>query len=319
MTRAFPWCAALVAVLVVLAGCGTDPGADPEPAAATEPAATAGEWRTEYWHDVAVDVPADWWYGGGPVDAGRRATACFPEPMVTPQGDRREGRGVTAPGWVGRPISLTDLCAGMDDVPVTVPYLWFDAPLDPGIEQLGDGWTRETREVNGSRVTVATDDAALRRRILGSATGGETCFSELERLDDPTAPAPPVEDERPTVCAYRESGGMARLAYAAHLTPGEAERFVAAVDAAPPAHAVGSRACDLGGASFEWAVVDVAGEAYVVRTGYYGCPHVQHGDRLVRLTPDVVEPWATGGIPAVMFGPTGGKGAMIDSFIGPLG
>ena len=32
-----------------------------------------------------------------------------------------------------------------------------------------------------------------------------------------------------------------------------------------------------------------------------------------------VEPWAHNGIPAVVYGPTGGKGAMIDSFIGQLG
>jgi hypothetical protein len=32
-----------------------------------------------------------------------------------------------------------------------------------------------------------------------------------------------------------------------------------------------------------------------------------------------VEPWAHNGIPAVVYGPTGGKGAMIDAFIGPLG
>ena len=42
------------------------------------------------------------------------------------------------------------------------------------------------------------------------------------------------------------------------------------------------------------------------------------GNRLV-LSPELVEPWATGGIPAVVYGPTGGKGAMIDSFIGPQG
>ena len=37
------------------------------------------------------------------------------------------------------------------------------------------------------------------------------------------------------------------------------------------------------------------------------------------LTPEAVAPWAGNGIAAVVYGPTGGKGAMIDSFIGPLG
>ena len=121
------------------------------------------------------------------------------------------------------------------------------------------------------------------------------------------------------MCAYRESGGLARLTYATSLTPGRAERFAAAVESAPPARELGTRSCDLAGAGFEWAVVHAAGEVYVVGTGVGGCPHVQHGDRVVRLTPEVVEPWAVRGIAAVMVGPTGGKGAMIDSFIGPMG
>ena len=49
-----------------------------------------------------------------------------------------------------------------------------------------------------------------------------------------------------------------------------------------------------------------------------------HGSALkeyqtVRLTPEMVRPWAVDGIPATVGGPTGGKGAMIDSFIGPQG
>jgi hypothetical protein len=41
--------------------------------------------------------------------------------------------------------------------------------------------------------------------------------------------------------------------------------------------------------------------------------------RTVKLTPAMVRPWAVDGIAATVSGPTGGKGAMIDSFIGPLG
>ena len=43
------------------------------------------------------------------------------------------------------------------------------------------------------------------------------------------------------------------------------------------------------------------------------------GFRLVELTPALLKPWAVGGVPAVLYGPTGGKGGMVDSFIGPLG
>jgi len=284
-----------------------------------EPA--TAEWRTEHWHDVAVDVPADWWYGGGPMRDSLGPMACFPEPIVDASGVRREGRSRDARGWVGRPIGLTDVCVGVDDgPPPDLPYLWFDAPVDTGTVELGDGWTRETIAVNGSKVTVATRDDGLRRRILGSTTGGETCFSELEDVADPLAPPPPpIEGDRPTVCAYRESDGKARLTYATRLSTARADRFVAAVDEAPPAPDIATRACERGDAGFEWAVVYVAGQAYVVRTGFHGCPHVQRGDRFVRLTADVVEPWAVGGISAVMVGPTGGTGTMLESFIGPLG
>ena len=77
------------------------------------------------------------------------------------------------------------------------PYLWFDAPVDIGTVDLAGGWTQQTVAVNGSRITVATDDDASRRQILASATGGETCFSELEHLDDPAAAPPPPSRARP--------------------------------------------------------------------------------------------------------------------------
>jgi hypothetical protein len=43
-----------------------------------------------------------------------------------------------------------------------------------------------------------------------------------------------------------------------------------------------------------------------------------HGS-VYRRDVELAAPWAVDGIPAVVHGPTGGKGAMIDSFIGPLG
>ena len=314
--RARRWSVTLLcATSVLLAGCRpVTPEGSPE---GTPASAAPNGWRTEYWHDVAVDVPADWWYGGSPVAEGGAALACAPEPIVSSEGERREGRGGPAPGWVGRPLHLTDVCAEVGERPPERPYLWFDAPVDPGTDDLGGGWTQETVEVNGSRVTVATRDDALRERILGTATGGETCFSELEGLDDPRVAQPRLAGRAPTVCAYRGSGGDGRLVYAATLSRQRAERFIAAF-AEAPGLAVG-RACDLGGPDFEWVVVHVGRTPYVVRTGFHGCPHVQRGARLVRLTPEVVEPWATGGIPAVVVGPTGGKGAMVDAFIGPLG
>ena len=187
--------AATVAAVAVLAPGEPPPRAGAEPTGSTAP--RPAEWRTEYWHDVAVDVPTDWWYGGGPMADGDQALACYPEPIVSPEGERREGRGSSAPGWVGRPLPLTDVCAVVGERQPEQPYLWFDAPVDTGTVDLAGGWTQQTVAVNGSRITVATEDEALRRRILASATGGETCFSELEHLDDPAAAPPPPSRARP--------------------------------------------------------------------------------------------------------------------------
>ncbi len=311
----------LAVFVLTVAGCGSGAAAPvAAPSSASGPSATAGEWRTEYWHDVAVDVPADWWYGGGlmPASDGSGPLACYPEPIVDPVGGRSRGSG-SASGWVGRPIGLSDVCADptAGGPPPEQPYLWFDAPLDPGTEQLGDGWTRETHEVNGSLVTVATDDDRLRDRILATATGGERCFADLDALADVGARVPTTGDGT-TVCTYRQEGDRVWLTYAAPLASARAEEFVEAFAAAEPFRPMG-RECDVIFADSDWAVLDIAGTTYVVRFRARGCPVVSDGRRAVELTPRLVEPWATGGIPAVVVGPTGGKGAMLESFIGVQG
>lgn len=310
--------AVAVGLVAVLAPGAPAPSPQPTPPRAGG-AALPSDWRTEHWHDVAVDVPADWWYGGGPLAQGGETLACAPEPIVSPEGDRREGRGDHAPGWVGRPLYLTDMCRTVEDRPPTRPYLWFDAPVDTGTVELGGGWTQQTVDVNGSRITVATDDDALRQRILGSATGGETCFADLDRLAGPDPRVPSAGGDEPTVCAYRQEGDRVRLTYADTMRAGEAAAFERAFAAAAEAHRPVGRTCDVGADDFEWVVLDIGGTTYLTRFRGLGCPVVTDGTRTAELTPDLVEPWATGGIPAVVVGPTGGKGAMVDAFIGPMG
>ena len=76
----------------------------------------------------------------------------------------------------------------------------------------------------------------------------------------------------------------------------------------------------------EWVVLQFAGKdalgpgdlthRVVLYLSGAGCPRAQlNGNTAYVLTPAMVEPWAVGGIPYVVYGPTGGKGAMIDSFI----
>jgi hypothetical protein len=291
---------------------------DPDPAdSSPTQGAEPDRWRTEYWRDVQVEVPADWWYGGGALGSASSPSACFPEPMVSPSGSR--GDDADAAGYVGRPIYLTDVCLGDADTAVPqVPSLWFDPPLETGTVELGEGWVRETVAVNGSRISVATQDAALRQQILASATGGETCLANRDDLADPWTEPQPTDERGPVVCAYRAEGREAWLSYAAPLADGQVRDFTTAFEAAP-AWVPDGRECDLGGPGSEWVVLHVDAATYVVHPGWFGCPVVSSGDKVVELTPALVEPWATGGIPAVVQGPTGGKGAMLDSFIGPMG
>jgi hypothetical protein len=301
-------------------GGGSGPG--PVDGAHEQPAPTS--WRTEYWRDLQVQVPADWGWGSAP--AGADLLWCGGPGAEVEVGGRRLPEPDPDVPYVGRPIGQTDMClAHAADRTPAAPYVWLGAPLEPGTTDLGDGYVRETREVNGSTVSVATQDPALRERILDSATGGETCFSELEK-------APAVESmltegmgrsSALQVCAYRRAAGNGwDLVYAADLGAHAAESFASAVGRA----GITDAACPQG-PSNEYVVLTVTGDDpfgdapvtqdYVVDLG---CPSVELGpDRSARLTPALVEPWAVEGIQTVLVGPTGGKGAMLDSFIGMQG
>ncbi len=316
-----PVLAASVAVAATVAGVAfvarDVPLVDPAPPGPSVVDPSPSDWRTEYWHDVQVEVPADWWFGGSPLDVltgsvrlrGRTDRVAG---MVSERSPRQMSS--PAPGYVGRPIAQTDACEGnvTSEVPVE-PYLWFDAPIEPGVVDLGEGWTQETAEVNGSTITVATQDRELLERIIGSASGGETCLANRDDLADPLAPPQPTDTVGPLVCAYQRERGEAWLTYAAPLSDEQAQAFVKGFEAAP-SWLPNGRECDLGGDD-EWVTVHLDESTYVVRLGFHGCPHVGDGDRLVRLTPELVEPWLVGGVPTVLYGPTGGKGAMIDSYL----
>jgi hypothetical protein len=50
-----------------------------------------------------------------------------------------------------------------------LPYLWFNDVQAPGIKRYDGGWTEETRLVGGTKISVLTNDDALREQILDSA------------------------------------------------------------------------------------------------------------------------------------------------------
>jgi hypothetical protein len=128
------------------------------------------EWRTEAWHGLQVEVPADWGWGGAP-------DACGVGVVFKPPFGERGGVDETTP-YVGRPISNTDAC-GSPVLPTTADVVWLDPEWPLGIRDLGNGYTSETVDVLGSRLTVSTDNPALRRHILESARAPESCAPSL--------------------------------------------------------------------------------------------------------------------------------------------
>ncbi|KAA1428878.1 hypothetical protein [Nocardioides antri] len=326
--------AAAAAVVLVVGGVevltnrsddpASPPVVDDGPWTEVRPPTEDDKWRTEYWQGVAVDVPVEWGYGGAPTD-GR--TACYPEAMVGPDGSRLEG--AIEQGWVGRPIAVTDVCALVPDAwEPTAPFAWLGADVEPGTYEYADGYVQETIEVAGTTVTVGTDDADLREEILASARPGHLCEPTLAKI--PRASAGASIERRgglilAQVCAYRREGpGGFDLSYATELSPAAVETAFAAAERAPAPPPV-----DCAGQRSEFVVLhatynDEFPNDVLDRTAVYdmfcgGTVDLGPGPGLRALTPAAVEPLARNGIPSVVYGPSGGKGAMIDSFIGPLG
>lgn len=289
-----------------------------------EPAPTA--WRTESWGDLAVEVPADWGYGGAPDAEG---IACFPSAGFDAAGDPIAGGDAGDIGYVGRPVSFTDACASIDamqrgGIAPTGPYVWLGAGLEPGVVELAGGYTQETVEVDGSTLTVATRDPDLRDQILSSATGGEQCLSELDRSGpvahdraDPTA-----EPVTLRVCAYRLGEGDTagwQLTYAADLGAKPLAAYLAAVEAGEaPRDQCPTADYQLGEAVL-LELLDADGG--VVRQDavntFDSCAGIAvDADQVweletTKLTAAMVRAWAVGGVPAIVHGPFG--------LIGPQG
>lgn len=212
----------LVPVLLaaaLLTGCEEeDPAPTPTPPTAVATASTGAQpragWRTEWFRTIAVDVPVGWGWSQGPLRSGGLLLRC-------------PGGGDDGP-YVGRPVPASDLCLVLPDEAPEHPYLWFDAPLEPGTEDLGGGWVRETVEVDGVRLTVASDDEDLRAGVLGSAREQRDCAPDLARVPtdrfDTTTEGPGTLLTA-VVCGYRvldedrDAGPV--LAYAA--VPTEAD------------------------------------------------------------------------------------------------
>jgi len=323
--------AASVAAVVVTAALSSTPTDDTSETPIVEDRTVAdGEWRTEYWADMRVDVPAEWGYGGAPMQSGGEVLSCFSEQMLTADGQRLRNDQVQV-GYVGRPIALTDVCEMYKHhalEPQTVPYVWLGAEVEIGSVDLGDGFVQETVEVNGSMLTVGTDDPALRRRIIDSARGGEMCLSEVEvqgSIEHDGSLAEDLEPTSITVCAYRteEIGGNATLSYAGLVGRKATNDYLREVEqAGRPADQCPTSDYVEG----EWVVLELTTDDGTVtdrHVAHFVCPGIDldadslGGFKTVPLTPELVRPWAVGGIPAVIHGPS--TQWAYDYFIGAQG
>jgi hypothetical protein len=235
------WAAAgTVAAVVAVSGTAfaLGSGSDPDPRQSADRATTAPtfapvtKWRAESWHGLTVDVPADWGWGTAPIemsfDAGTQVICGGPGAMVEPDGTK----GVNPKGdtpWVGRPIMLSDACQAAPFGEPQAPYVWLGADVEPGTEELGDGYTQETVEEFGTTLTVASQDPALRQYVLDSARATSDCEAQLPSR--PAVVGMPIEGLDPVhsaqLCAYQQGEDGLDLVYAATLDEATARSLYA--------------------------------------------------------------------------------------------
>lgn len=302
----------LVGCLFLLTACGNQvAGAgDPLPA----------EWRTEYWRGISVDVPADWAYGGAPMESAGDTVACWAGAMVSASGAGVHNGDERTTPYVGRPIALTDLCQefpfiGPDSDPPEVPSVWLGADVATGRDDLGDGWVRETVASSGTTVTVTSDNPDLRQRILGSVRPVRLCLSSL--------PGPTRVDEaliegygRPvslTVCVYRrDEAGRLELVYGTELGQHRAREFeAAALRSSEHRMDCGDEPPD------EWVTLQMTGTSYPnAPVGVGGTQDMVMGCGVVEVYPGatyradhrVLESLGVRGLPAVLLDLIGSQG-----------
>jgi hypothetical protein len=304
---------AALAAVVVLAGCSSvsRPEARPEPPPSSTPSgqgidrtvteSAPADWRTEVWRDVQIEVPADWALGYAPMPQGDGALLCGVGPL--------EGGGGSSRPYVGRPGYGSDMClrVGIEDLALAHAGVWFGSPLPVGEVLAKTGLHQVTVGAGDSRVTVASKDEQLLRRVLASVElvdeHGNGCPLE-----------PHVEGRYPdegygeiasfSVCVYerRHPAGAWERLWTGSLPVKNAERLVEAVDTAEP-----GRPCppEEGGQLVLLRITadDPMGDRpldrdLVVRPG--GCRALQHwgaaDEHWARLSAELVRPWAVPGV-----------------------
>lgn len=263
----------------------------------TVTAPAPGEWRTEVWGDVQLEVPADWALGYAPMPNATGALQCGVGPL--------EGGSEESGPYVGRPGYGSDVCLQTDlvDLGLDRAGVWFGSLLPVGEAIAKTGLHEVTVDAGSSRVTVASKEEAVLQRVLDS----------VERVDEDAhrcPAAPDVERGYPdegygevqalAVCVYERDGGWSRL-WTTSLPSAQGEQLVEAVESAQP-----GRPCpgEDGGLLVLLRVTtdDPMGDEPLTRDLVArpdGCASLQHwgtGGRWLRLEPELVRPWATAGV-----------------------
>lgn len=204
--------AALVTAVVVQNVGG--PGGPGKPQFAGDEEVT-DQWRSESWHGVELDVPADWAWGSGPVESGNETLRCGGPDEALP--------------YVGRAVMASDVCAMVDE-PVRGTYVWLGATMPAGTRDLGGGYVSRTVDFHGTRITVTTDNEALSDHIIESLRAPEGCAPSLDAA--PTVDSMLTEGMGDVtgarICAYsrfESDDGTYWLVYNATLDARQAMRY----------------------------------------------------------------------------------------------
>jgi hypothetical protein len=149
--------AAGVAGIVLVAAwmAGGSPLKRSEPAQPPAPTTAPAGWKWESSRGVQALVPDTWF------DGMTYGHACWPVGSEQPPGPGKP--------HVGRATDAANprlICPRIED---RVSLVWFDDyRATPGIREHDHGWVEETRLVAGVKVTVFTDDEALRHQVMDS-------------------------------------------------------------------------------------------------------------------------------------------------------
>lgn len=261
-------------------------------------------WRRESYRGVELQVPADWGYFAvGPDWCAADSEGAPPKPR---------------PPGIGRPGAVLDILCSAEHPPPNLRSTWarLDVSGEAGAQDAGYGWVKESKKLGAVTLTVFSDNAELRSKILGSMhpvddTDGHGC--------EPSHPASVGRDYRPdvgtggldtlgaaesiSVCRYSRGDIRAPknpIISSSLMTGAQAQNMVDAINKAPEGSGPNESANCSGDLQYgdEVVVLRVRGgsQEREVLVRYSGCDGngVDDGVRAHRLTAEVLRPVLSG-------------------------